>query len=325
MARKAETGIEYFPMNTDIVHNPKVKLVVAEFGPKAWAVLVPLFCKIYREKGYWLDWMDDDSKLLFAQDETKCDLSFVNEVVSGCIRRGLFDKTVFDLFGILTADRIQGNYFEAKKRNKEVVFIDEFIIKSNEVDISGENVNIITLNVDILSKKVSIGTQKKNESKIIEEEGEGEGEGDNANALPLTPGKKNLKLNNETSSRQSELKKLYSILQSNLMNKPKAEVWEEIKKWIIEQKPEFIEPFVDTWNLFADTYKLQTVEQITTKRKNKFSTRMREPAFDFFNILKFIKNSPFMKGDNNRGWKVDFNFIIESEDNYVKILEDKYQ
>ena len=69
MARKPEAGLKYFPMNTDIVFNQKVKLVVAEFGPKAWAVLLPLYCKIYREKGYWIDWHDEDAKLLFAKDE----------------------------------------------------------------------------------------------------------------------------------------------------------------------------------------------------------------------------------------------------------------
>lgn len=173
MARKSETGLSYFPMNTDIVHNPKVKLVVAEFGPKTWAVLLSLYCKIYREKGYWIDWMDEDSKLLFAQDECKCDLSFVNEVVAGCVRRDLFDKIVFDLYGVLTSDRIQTNYFEGKKRNKEVVFIDQFLVENDDVDINGQNVRIIQLNVDIIKKNVDIGTQSRGRRRI-ELEGEGD-------------------------------------------------------------------------------------------------------------------------------------------------------
>ena len=321
MARKAEAGIEYFPINTDIIHNPKVKLVVAEFGPRTWAVLLPLYCKIYREKGYWLDWMDDDSKLLFAQDEAKCDLSFVNEVVSGCIRRSLFDKTVFDLFGILTSDRIQGNYFEAKKRNKEVVFIDEFMVKNPDVEITGENVNIIKLNVDIISKKVNISTQKENEKK---NRIEGEEEGECAGALPSL-GKGGIKSINESAVRQKQLKAKYATLQTMLTDKPKPEVWEEIKNWICVNKPEFIEPFIECWNLFADNYKLAPVKQITTERKTKFATRIQEQAFDFFSLLKIIKGSRFLRGENDRGWKVDFNFIIHSEANYVKILEDKYQ
>lgn len=173
MARKSETGLSYFPLNTDIVHNPKIKLVVAEFGPKAWAVLLSLYCKIYREKGYWIDWMDEDNKLLFAQDECKCDLSFVDEVVAACIRRDLFDKIVFDMYGVLTSDRIQANYFEGKKRNKEVVFIDQFLVENDDVDINSQNVRIIQLNVDIIKKNVDIGTQSRGRRRI-ELEGEGE-------------------------------------------------------------------------------------------------------------------------------------------------------
>jgi hypothetical protein len=164
MARKVEAGIEYFPMNADIIHNPKIKLVVAEFGSRTtWAVLLPLYCKIYREKGYWIDWADEDSKMLFAQDDCKLELSTVNEVVQGCIRRSLFDKGVFDVFGVLTSDRIQSNYYEATARRKKVEFVEEFMVKNNDVNVKRDNVNIIPLNVDILTKKVNISTQKKKE------------------------------------------------------------------------------------------------------------------------------------------------------------------
>jgi len=173
MAKRSEDGIEYFPMNTDIISNPKIKLVVAEFGSKTtWPVLLSLYCKIYRDKGYWIDWCDEDSKLLFAQDECKVELSVVNEVVNGCIRRSLFDKRVFDLFGVLTSDRIQENYLVAKRRNKSAKFISEFRLISDDVYKTFQNVNIIDLNVNILSKKGIILKQKKKE--IIEGEGEGD-------------------------------------------------------------------------------------------------------------------------------------------------------
>ncbi|GAC1385851.1 MAG: hypothetical protein NVSMB45_15080 [Ginsengibacter sp.] len=178
MARKAEEGLLYFPMNTDIIHNPKLKLVVSEFKSKSWAVILPMYCKIYREKGYYVDWFNDDIKLLFAEDEAKSELGFVNEVIAGCIRRGVFNKSVFDLFGVLTTDRIQENFIEAKKRNKNVEMIRQFLLIPQSVYNKHQNVNIINLNVNIISKKVNIGTQKKKE--IIE--GEGEGEKVSANA-----------------------------------------------------------------------------------------------------------------------------------------------
>ena len=173
MARKAEAGIEYFPMNSDIIHNPKIKLVVAEFGPETWAVLLPLYCKIYREKGYWMDWHDEDSKLLFTQDECKVKRTFLDEVVKGCLRRSLFNQRVFEMFEVLTSDRIQENFLIAKKRNQSVDFIDEFNVLSKDVLENFKNVNIIDLNVNIITKKVNIGTQNKKEKEIIEVEAQG--------------------------------------------------------------------------------------------------------------------------------------------------------
>ncbi len=173
MARKEESGIEYFPMNSDIITNPKVKLLVAEFGSRTtWTVLLTLYCKIYREKGYWIDWYDDDSKMLFAQYECKLELSIVNEFVNGCLRRSLFDKRVFDMFGVLTSDRIQENYLTAKKRSKQARFIEEFCVLEDDVYKSFLNVYKVDFNVDTVKKKVNISTQKKKEKEKLKGEGD---------------------------------------------------------------------------------------------------------------------------------------------------------
>lgn len=173
MARKSEVGIDYFPINTDIIHNPKVKLVVAEFGSsKTWAVLLPLYCKIYREKGYWIDWFDEDSKLLFALDECKLDKTVVNEIVNGCIRRSLFDKRVFDMFGVLTSDRIQENYLIAKSRAFNVVLYKDFLLIPETVYKNRISVTVMPITATVIKKKVTVMPQKEKE--IIEGEGEGD-------------------------------------------------------------------------------------------------------------------------------------------------------
>lgn len=164
MARKAEPGISYFPLNTDITSSNKVKLVVSEFGPKTWAVITPLFCKIYREKGYYIDWSDEDLKLLFAQDECKCDLSFVKEVVTRLIKRGVFSEPVFSKFGILTSDRIQDNYLEAKSRSKNVSIWKDFTLINQSVYINAQFVDGNPKNVNT-STQSKVKKRKVNESK----------------------------------------------------------------------------------------------------------------------------------------------------------------
>lgn len=138
---------------------------------------------------------------------------------------------------------------------------------------------------------------------------------------------KPLVVSDETTNQQKELKKNYSEYSPTLEGKPRNELWTELKTWVLENKPDFIDPFVDLWNVFADKYKLSTVIAITENRKRKFETRIREQQFNFFEILKIIQQSAFLKGtgDDKTTWKVDFDFIMESEANYIKILEWKYK
>lgn len=150
-------------MNTDFVNNKKVKLMVAEFGSTlTWGCLLFLYSKIYGQNGYWLDWMNEDDKLIMAE-ESKIKVSTLNEFVAGCIRRSLFDKGLFDTFGILTSDRIQENYIEAKKRVTRFELIRQFLKCEHDVYINLKNVNIIDLNVNIIAKNVYISTQKEKE------------------------------------------------------------------------------------------------------------------------------------------------------------------
>jgi len=132
--------------------------------------LLPLYCKIYREKGYWIDWYDEDSKMLFAQDECKLETSVVDEVVNGCIRRSLFDKGVFDMFGVLTSDRIQENYVIAKWRASNVILYEEFLLIDEKVYQNHKSVTVIPITATVITKKVTVKPQKKKEKEISEEE-----------------------------------------------------------------------------------------------------------------------------------------------------------
>ncbi|WP_315823040.1 hypothetical protein [Paraflavitalea speifideaquila] len=66
---------------------------------------------------------------------------------------------------------------------------------------------------------------------------------------------------------------------------------------------------------------MEKVKSITPDRRNKIRIRTREPEFDFFKILSSIRQNPFYTGDNNRNWKVDFNYVIESPAKYQPIIE----
>lgn len=129
MGRRAEPGIGYYPRNVDMVQHKKIKLLFQEFDSHGPWIFDCLLSEIYSDKGYFLDISDKDSIALFASDVCKKPVSLVNQVIIGCVRRKLFDQRVFDLFKILTSDRIQNNYVDATSERRR---------KGTKIEIRGD-------------------------------------------------------------------------------------------------------------------------------------------------------------------------------------------
>ena len=53
---------------------------------------------------------------------------------------------------------------------------------------------------------------------------------------------------------------------------------------------------------------------------------MREPAFadNWPEIITKVAESAFCTGHNDRGWEADIDWLLENDENYVKVLEGKY-
>ena len=84
---------------------------------------------------------------------------------------------------------------------------------------------------------------------------------------------------------------------------------------------------LNLWNEVAAALNLNRVSKLTTKRKNKLITRLSENKNfikDFKAALENIKQSNFLQGKNNRNWKVDFDWLIANDTNFIKVLEGKY-
>lgn len=154
MARPIKSGVDYFPLDT--VLDTKFELIEAEFGLTGFAVVVKLFQKIYGERGYYCEWTNEVA-LLFSH---KCGGgNAVSEIVSAAIKRGIFDKDMYDKFQILTSRGIQERFFEAVNRRAHVEVKSEYLLVS--ADKISENVNINRVNVNINSKNVYNNSQIK--------------------------------------------------------------------------------------------------------------------------------------------------------------------
>jgi hypothetical protein len=182
--RKAEPGISYYKMNCGHTINKKVRLLFNEFDANGYWIWQCIIDYAYSQKGYYFDCNDPDALELFATDVCKKQVSLVNQVISGCLRRGLFDKTVFDMFGVLSSVMMQEIYldatYERRRKGTEIELFGEFVLINIPAD--AVNISIVPWNKPILPRKnenvpgrnatdKSIVKNSKVEDSIIESNG----------------------------------------------------------------------------------------------------------------------------------------------------------
>ena len=140
MARPLKSGVDYFPL--DVIMNDKVRLIEAEFGVIGFGILIKLYQKIYKDRGYYCEW-NDEVALLFAND-CKAGVNVVSEVLSALFRRGIFDRDIFEKYGVLTSEGIQRRYLEMVKRRQDSKIDDRYALVEHiqsEINVNNNGVN----------------------------------------------------------------------------------------------------------------------------------------------------------------------------------------
>lgn len=294
MARPHKEGIDYFSLDVNFYDNKKVRRIIRACGPAAGTILTCLLCNIYGGKGYYITW---DGELPFdIADKIGVSEGAVSEVITKALQVDFFSSYQHETNSILTSEEIQKRYKSATLKRQETI-----VDKKYSVFSGGNGV------IDGRNSGKGVGNtqskEKVKDSKV----------NNRAKALVGTSP-------DVSATLQIDYKKIID----SLAGKERKDIWVSIRDFIVNNKPGFIDPYVDAWNVFAPTCKLATVEAISESRKKKFKTRIQEESFDFLKILEKIKCSPHLKGDNNGGWKVTFDWIFENDKNYVKIIEGNY-
>lgn len=126
-----------------------------------------------------------------------------------------------------------------------------------------------------------------------------------------------------------------SITGTEIRKKKDEDVLEEKESMREKETPDTnpLKKLVEDWNLFAEGNKLTKVEVLSKDREKKLRCRLREQPFKerFPEILQGIEASAFLLGlkkprkPDEKSFKVDFDWIIKNDTNYLKILEGKYK
>ena len=86
--------------------------------------------------------------------------------------------------------------------------------------------------------------------------------------------------------------------------------------------PEILEAAVEAWNRLATDIGLPVVQRLTEPRKKSLAVRLGEcGGLEGWDIaLAKVRDSPFLRGENNRGWKADFDFLLQQK-SFTKLME----
>jgi len=126
MARIQKEGVDYFPIDVDILQNKKVRLLVAEFGNDGVALLLYLLCEIYKN-GYYKKWDEEDA--LFATAFVgNCTAEKINTIVKACVKRGVFNARLFRRYSVLTSAQVQRRYLRAVSSREEIRIRKEYFL-----------------------------------------------------------------------------------------------------------------------------------------------------------------------------------------------------
>ena len=157
-------GLDYFLLDTDFFENDKIELIEGEFKEQGGYLAIRLLCKIYKSKGYYYAWGEDECLLLAKKLSDAYTPEFVDAVVHCMVRRGFFSQPLFEQYGILTSEELQRRYFEAVRKRKEVIVKKEYLLVDGA---KYKNVAFFEENGGILPEKGGISKQSKvKESKV---------------------------------------------------------------------------------------------------------------------------------------------------------------
>lgn len=155
MARTINRGLEYYPINTNLFSDIKVRKLIKYQGGKSISIYVYLLCNIY-QNGYYIQW--DDELPFLVSEPTGLDVAYVSEVIKCCLNVGLFSKEMFESERILTSKGIQERYDFICKQSRK---------KSSVVEYSLINVTLMNNNATVKTNNDSFSTQRKvKESKV---------------------------------------------------------------------------------------------------------------------------------------------------------------
>lgn len=132
--RPLKENLDFSSWDVSILENDeKIDMLIDSQGIAAFTVYFYLCQKAYGSKGYYLDWGYSRCATVARRLGKGASADFVKQVVDMCFQCCLFDKRLFELYGILTSKGIQKRFlFVAKERTKMQINPEYWLLENDE-------------------------------------------------------------------------------------------------------------------------------------------------------------------------------------------------
>ena len=82
---------------------------------------------------------------------------------------------------------------------------------------------------------------------------------------------------------------------------------------------------IESWNELAAIKGLPKIRTLNTHRRRQLAARLREfpDPEDWRRAFRHIHDTPWLCGDNDRGWRADFDFLLQPK-SFTKLTEESY-
>lgn len=175
MARPVKEGLDYFPLNVTL--SGSIEYIQCMYGKMGEAVIISLWQKIY-QKSYYVEY-NERTPLVFSRDfgnqlemlfggAGKKNWEIYDEIVRKAVEFGVFDKELFEKFGILTSKKIQENYIFIKRKSKLVEIEKRYLLLSDvKKRVNAEETDINSAKTPIIESVIPQSKEKESKEKKI--------------------------------------------------------------------------------------------------------------------------------------------------------------
>ena len=172
--RPPKKGIDYAGWSVDIFDNDtKIDKLLDAHGWDGFGIYFYLCQRAYGGEGYFYRWGYDDCASTSRKMGGGIGSGTVRETVGYCLQIGLFNKRLFDRWGVLTSRGIQRRYWAVvKERDVRTVIADYWLLQEDECkgliktplngDLSDKNINFPAGNTNLQEDNADFAAIKEN-------------------------------------------------------------------------------------------------------------------------------------------------------------------